>query len=81
MSVPIRSSQTWSRYHPDNIFPIIYNGDQLASNSHGNSPVYPNIEFDYDFMATLIACKSYEDLMKNEIAIVCRTFSEVYGIL
>ena len=30
-------------------------------------------------MAVLITCKSDEDLIKNEIAIVQKTFSKIYG--
>ena len=47
----------------------------MASNSHVNSPIWPKIELFQDFMDVLIICKSDEDSIKNEIAIIQTTFS------
>ena len=48
-------------------------GDLIASNSHANSQICPNIKLVLD----LITCQSENDSIKNEIAIVRRVFSEV----
>ena len=53
----------------------------MASNSHVDSLISPNNEHVQNFMAVLITCKSHEDLIKNEIAIVETTFSYVYEAL
>ena len=45
------------------------------------TPRFPQIELVQDFMAVLITGKSDEDSIKNEIAVVLTTFSEVYGAL
>ena len=39
------------------------------------------MELVQDCMAVLITCKSDEDSIKNEIAIVQETFFEVHGVL
>ena len=40
-----------------------------------NSPVCPKIDLAQDFTVVLIPCKSDEDLIKNEIAVVRATLS------
>ena len=47
----------------------------MASNSDVNSPIWPKIKLIQDLMAVLIICKSDEDSIKNEIAIIQTTFS------
>ena len=46
----------------------------MSNNSHVNSPILPKIKFVQDFVAVLIICKSDEDSIKNEIAIIQTTF-------
>ena len=46
----------------------------MSNNSHVNGPILPKIKFVQDFMAVLIICKSDEDSIKNEIAIIQTTF-------
>ena len=52
-----------------------YMSNRDQSKSHVNSPIWPKIEFVQDFMADLIPCKSDEDPIKNEIAIIRTAFS------
>ena len=44
------------------------------TNSHVKSPTCPQIELVKDFMVVLITCKSDEDFIKNEMAIIPITF-------
>ena len=54
-------------------------GNYMASKSYVNRPVCPKMELVKvkEFIAVLITCKSDNDLIKNEIAIVMTTFTEV----
>ena len=53
-------------------------GDLRASNSHANSPICLKIKLVQGFMAVLIICKSEEESIKNEVAIVRPIFSPFY---
>ena len=53
-------------------------GPQRADNSHANHQHWAKIELVQDFMPVLITCKFDEDPIKNEVAIVCTTFSPLY---
>ena len=46
-----------------------------------NSLICLKIKLIQDFIAVLITCKSDEDSIKNEIAIIQTTFSKVYEAL
>ena len=49
--------------------------DYKASNSHMNSPICTKIEHVQDFITVLIICKSNENSIKYEIAIIRTQFS------
>ena len=49
--------------------------------THVKSPIWPKIQLIQDFMAILKTCKSDEDSIKNEIAIVRTTIYHVYETL
>ena len=53
----------------------------MVSNFHVNSSIWSKIELVQNFLAVLITCKSDEDSIKNEIAIVWTTFFLVYEAL
>ena len=46
-----------------------------ASNSEVDSPIWPKFELIQDFMAVLVTCKTDEDPIKGEVAIIQTTFS------
>ena len=71
-------NQKWSRYSPDNIFPLYVYGEIVhrsrPKNSKANSPIWSEIELARDFIAVLVTCKYDKDPIKNEIAILRTTF-------
>ena len=68
---PIKNkvATVWTTFSPLYVY-----GRQKAGSSHKNNLICPKIKLVQDFMAVLITCKSDEDSIKNEIAIVQTTF-------